>query len=62
MPEKELVDDLYGLVDSTLQDGDDFKRIEAALILYDEIFKIVEKDSLARDGMEMIEAAMRGDS
>ena len=55
-----LVDTLYNIMGPTY-DEPTFDRIEKALKHYEAIMLAVERDSLARDGMEMIESVMRGD-
>lgn len=54
-----LVDKFYNIVDLYYNGSDDFLEVEKALKHYEEIMTIVRDDSLASDGMEMIESAMR---
>lgn len=53
-----LTDMLFNIVAD--HDSEQYKKLYEALERYEEILNIVHNDSLARDGMEMIEAAMRG--
>ena len=55
-----LTDKFYGIVDGYYYSGTpDYKEIEKALERYEAIMTAVRVDSLASDGMEMIEAAIR---
>jgi hypothetical protein len=54
-----LVDKFYGIADSYYSGSDDFVEIEKVLAHYEKIMNAVNEDSLAGDGMEMIESAMR---
>ena len=56
-----LVEKFYGIVDGYYSQSEDFTEVEQALERYEEIFKAVRTSSLALDGWEMIQAAMRGD-
>ena len=56
-----LSDMLYNMTDVRQQESEAYKKIEEALEHYEAIMLAVERDSLARDGMEMIESVMRGD-
>ena len=53
-----LVDALYNVV-GKFYDEPTFDMLEKALKHYEEIMQAVETNSLAKEGMEMIEAAMR---
>ena len=54
-----LVDEFYNIVDGYYNKSDSYERVEKALIEYERIKNIVQIDSLASDGMEMIKAALR---
>ena len=54
-----LVERFQGIVDGYYVGGDDYKKIVDVLTRYEEIMDIVQIDSLASDGMDMIEAALR---
>lgn len=54
-----LFEAFYGIVDGYYSGSSAYNRVEAALIHYQEIMNLISHDSLAKDGWEMIEAAMR---
>lgn len=54
-----LVEAFQGIVDGYYAGSDPYKRVVDALTQYDRIVDICQIDSLASDGMLMIEAALR---
>ena len=54
-----LLDKFDMLIDGYYFYSDYANEIRKALTRYEDIFRIIAEDSLARDGWEMIEAAFR---
>lgn len=59
MTDKPLVDKFYDIVDGYYSGSTYFNDVEHALEYYEKIRAAVLHDSLAQDGMHMIEAVMR---
>lgn len=59
MTEGTLVQKLDNIVDGYYRRSEDYKDVVKALERYESIWEAVRNDSLASDGMEMIQAVQR---
>lgn len=57
-----LVERLDGIIDGYYKDSEDYEAVKRELERIEEIYRIVQIDSLASDGMEMIQSALRDEN